>query len=74
MRLSLPPIRGNLLGVKRFSTFLIFLSLLSGFFAGRSMAARKILYRLSLSLNVKFERAMRRFVSIEQSTALIRND
>jgi hypothetical protein len=50
VRASVPPLRGNLLGVKRFSTFFIFLSLLSDFFAGWSIVASQLLYRLSLPL------------------------
>jgi hypothetical protein len=49
MRPSVPPIHGNLLDVKRFTTFSMFLPLLSGFFAaGCSIATSQLLYYLSL--------------------------
>jgi hypothetical protein len=47
VRPSVPPLRGNQVC---FGTFLIFLSLLSGFSADCSVAARQLLYRLPLPI------------------------
>jgi hypothetical protein len=60
VRPSVPSLRDNLLGVNCFSTFLILL------FRRRTP--------ISLPLVVTFVRAMRRFVSINQSVVMFRND
>jgi hypothetical protein len=75
MRPSALPLRGNLLDVKRFSTFLMFLSLLSGNFAGCSVAARQLLYRLSLYTFVRAKQYILAVtVPLSVTFALLRND